>query len=153
MSDMPGRILAIDPGEKHIGLAVSDPTQTIASPLCVINHVSRLVDAAQIAQIAVDQQAVKIVVGCPLDEEGRPGPSARRAERTAEVISSQTDLPVELWDESGSTQAAQFARKAMGVSRKKRSGHLDDIAATVILQSYLDSNRSPSNTVSQTFQP
>lgn len=145
MMDVPGRILGVDPGEKRIGLAVSDPTQTIANPLSVVRHVSRMVDAAQIAQIAADQQAVKIVVGCPLDSEGMPGPAARRAERMAEAIRSQIDLPVELWDESGSTQAAQAARRAMGVSRKNRSGHLDEIAATVILQSYLDAHR-PSST-------
>ncbi len=141
MMDLPGRILAVDPGEKRIGLAVSDPTQTIASPLAVISHVSRVMDAAQIAQTAADHATVKIIVGCPLDAEGLPGPSARRAERLAEAIHAQTDLPVELWDESGSTQAAQTARRAMGVSRKKRSGHLDELAAAVILQSYLDAHR------------
>lgn len=138
MMDLPGRILAVDPGEKRIGLSLSDPTQTIASPLSVLKHISRIVDAAQIAQIAAQHQVVKIVIGCPLDVEGLPGPSARRSERVAEAVRSQTEIPVELWDESGSTQSALSARRAMGVSRKKRSGHLDEIAATVILQSYLD---------------
>ena len=138
MSDLPGRILAVDPGLKRIGLAVSDTTQTIANPLGVIAHVSRMVDAAQIASIAVEQQAVRIIIGCPLDSEGLPGPAARSAARVADAVRSQTDLPVELWDESGSTRLAQAARVAMGVSRRNRSGHLDEIAATVILQSYLD---------------
>lgn len=138
MIGFPGRILAVDPGLKRIGLAVSDPTQTIANPHGVIPHVSRVVDAAQIAAIAAEQQAVRIIIGCPLDSEGLPGPAARSAARVAEAVRSQTDLPVELWDESGSTQSARAARIAMGVSRRKRSGHLDEIAATVILQSYLD---------------
>ena len=138
MSDFPGRILAVDPGLKRIGLAVSDPTQTIANPLGVIAHVSRVLDAAQIASIAVAQQAVRIIIGCPLDSEGLPGPAARSAARVAEAVRSQTELPVELWDESGSTRSARAARVAMGVSRRSRSGHLDEIAATVILQSYLD---------------
>ena len=136
---MNGKILGVDPGEKRIGLAVSDPTQTIANPLMVINHVARTIDAAQIAQIAVDHDVVRIIVGCPYDIDGQSGPQARKSERLAEAIRSQSDLPVELWDESGSTQEARAARISMGVKKSKRAGHLDDLAATVILQSYLNS--------------
>jgi putative Holliday junction resolvase len=136
---MNGKILGVDPGDKRIGLAVSDPTQTIANPLMVINHVARTIDAAQIAQIAVDHDVVRIIVGCPYDIDGQSGPQARKSERLAEAIRSQSDLPVELWDESGSTQEARAARISMGVKKSKRSGHLDDLAATIILQSYLNS--------------
>jgi putative Holliday junction resolvase len=132
------RILAVDPGEKRIGIALSDPTATIANPLTVIRHVSRALDAATIAQLAQENQVGLIVVGEALDEDSGPTPQSRRARRLAAAIRSQADQPVVLWDESGSTQAAQAARRAMGVSRRKRSGHLDDLAATVILQSYLD---------------
>ncbi len=135
-----GRVLAVDPGDKRIGIAISDPTGTIANPLKVIKHVSRTLDAAQIALEAADQQARLIVVGQALDLEGNPGPSARSALRLAEAIRLQTALPVELWDESGSTQAAREARLSMGVGRRKRAGHLDELAATVILQSYLDAH-------------
>ncbi len=138
---MSGRVLAVDPGEKRIGVAISDPSGTIANPLSVIVHVSRPVDAATIAQLAQEQAAVKIVIGQPLDAEGLPGPQARRAARLAEAVQGQTDLPVILWDESGSTQSARAARMAMGVSRRKRRGHLDDLAATYILQTYLDAHR------------
>jgi putative holliday junction resolvase len=135
------RVLAVDPGEKNIGLALSDPTGTIASPLQVLKHVSRAVDAAAIVQIAVEHDSGKIIVGQALDSEGNPGPAARHAARLADAIRTQTDLPVLLWDESGSTQAARSAAIALGVSRRKRSGHLDEIAATVILQSYLDAQK------------
>ena|ERR1035437_5151642 len=135
---MNGRVLAVDPGEKRLGIAISDESGTIANPLAVIEHVARLVDAAAIAQLAREQEAVMIVVGQALDSEGNRGPAARRSARLAEAIRSQTDLPIEFWDESGSTRLAQAARVAMGVSRSKRKGHLDDLAATVILQSYLD---------------
>jgi len=138
---MSGRVLGVDPGDKRIGLAVSDPTGTLARGLTVVNHVARAVDAATIAQIASAQGAVKIIVGQALDDEGQVGPAARKAVRLAEAIRLQTDLPVEMWDESGSTQAAQQTRIVMGVSRKKRSGHLDDLAAAVILQSYLEAHR------------
>lgn len=134
------RILAVDPGEIRIGLALSDPSGTIANPLCVLQHVARQVDAAAIAQLARENQAGRIVVGGALDDDGLPTPQSRRADRLAEAIRLQTELPVELWDESSSTQAARSARLAMGVSRRKRSGHLDEIAATVILQTYLDAN-------------
>ncbi len=134
------RILAIDPGEKRIGLAISDPTGMIANPLMVIRHVARPIDAATIAQIAVEQQAVKIIIGQALDLDGRPTPQSRRAARLAAAIRDQIDIPIELWDESGSTQAARSARITMGVRRHKRSGHLDELAATVILQSYLDNH-------------
>lgn len=134
------RILAVDPGEKRLGLAISDPTATIASPLMVIKHVARLLDAAAIARTAEENQAELIVVGSALDDEGEPTTQSRRAERLAEAIRQQTSMPVVLWDESGSTQAARAARIAMGVSRRKRRGHLDDLAAAVILQSYLDSH-------------
>jgi putative Holliday junction resolvase len=132
------RILAVDPGEKRLGIAISDPSSTIANPLCVIEHISRLLDATRIAQLAREQGAGRIIVGQALDDEGQPTPQSRRAERLAQAIREQTDLPIDLWDESGSTQAAQQARLAMGASRRKRRGHLDDLAATFILQTYLD---------------
>lgn len=139
------RILAIDPGEKNIGIAISDPNGIIANPHGVIKHVGRAIDAATIAQIAAEQEAGLILVGQALDEEGQATSQSRRAARLAEAIRQQTDLPVQLWDESGSTQAARAARIEMGVSRRKRRGHLDDLAATVILQSYLDTNQEERN--------
>jgi putative Holliday junction resolvase len=134
------RILAVDPGEKRLGIALSDPTGTIAGPLAVLEHVARPVDAATIAQLAAENGAGLIVIGQALDDDNQPTPQSRKAQRLAEAIRAQTGLPVELWDESGSTQAAQQARMALGVSRRKRRGHLDDLAATVILQDYLDAH-------------
>ena len=136
------RILAIDHGEKRIGLAISDPTGTIANPLTVIKHVSRPIDAAQVATLAAEKEAELIIVGQSFDEDGQPNLAGRRAARFAEALQAQTNLPVELWDESFSTQKARAARIQMGVSRKQRTGHLDEIAATIILQSYLDAHFS-----------
>jgi putative Holliday junction resolvase len=135
------RILAVDHGEKRIGLALSDPNASLAAPLKVIQHVSRAVDAAQVAGLAVDYEAGLIVVGQSFDEAGLPNPAGRRAARFAEALNTQTDLPVVLWDESMSTQDARAARLASGTSRKNRAGHLDDLAAVFILQSFLDANR------------
>jgi putative Holliday junction resolvase len=136
------RILGIDPGSKRIGVAISDPTGTIANPLTVINHISRMSDASEITQLAERHEAKKIVVGQSLDEYGEPTLEGRRAARLAGAIREQCDLSVELWDESFSTQQARAARIGMGTRRKKRSGHMDEMAATVILQSYLDAHRT-----------
>ena len=130
--------MSVDPGEKRIGVAISDPSATVANPLCVVEHVARAVDAAAVAQLAADNQAVLIVVGQVMDGESEPGPQGRRAIRMAEAIRLQTSVPVVLWDEYGSTEKARSARIGMGVRRSRRTGHMDDLAATVILQSYLD---------------
>ena len=135
------RILAIDHGEKRIGLALSDPTGTIASPLSVIKHVSRLLDAAQVANLAAEKDAGLIVIGQSFDEEGNPNLAGRRAAKFAEALKEQTNIPIELFDESFSTQDARATRIEMGVSRKQRSGHMDELAAVMILRSYLESKR------------
>ena len=132
------RILAIDHGEKKIGFAISDSTGTIANPLKVIEHVSRIIDAAQVADISAQNQVELIVIGQSFDEEGKPNLAGRRAARFAEVLKTQTQIPIVMWDESFSTQSARAARIEMGVPRKMRAGHLDELAATIILQSYLD---------------
>ena len=135
------RILAVDHGEKRIGLALSDPTATIASPLKVIEHVSRLLDAAQVANVAHENEVSLIVIGQSFDEEGRPNLAGRRAAKFAAALKEQTQIPVVLWDESFSTQDARAARIALGVSHKDRSGHQDALAAAMILRSYLESNK------------
>jgi putative Holliday junction resolvase len=135
------RILAVDHGEKRIGLALSDETATIATPLKVVEHVSRAIDAAQVADVAAQNDVKLIVVGQSFDEDGNPNPAGRRAGRFAAELRSQTNIPIEMWDESFSTQDARAARIQLGVSRKKRAGHQDAFAAVMILQSYLESNR------------
>jgi len=137
------RILAVDHGEKRIGLALSDPTATIASPFRVIEHVSRLMDAAQVATLAQENEVGMIVVGQSFDEEGLPNLAGRRAAKFSQALQEQTSIPILLWDESFSTQDARATRIELGVSRKKRSGHQDALAAVVILQSYLESNKPP----------
>jgi putative Holliday junction resolvase len=139
----PMRLLAVDPGEKRIGIAISDPTGTIAAPLTVVQHVSRLVDAATISDLARQYQVILIIIGKSLDEEGSSTPQSRRADRLADAIRQQCEIPLFTWDESFSTQTARQARIEMHTSRSKRRGHLDELAATVILQSYLDSRANP----------
>ncbi len=136
---MTNRILAVDPGDKRLGISISDPTGTIANPFTVIQHVSRKADAREIVKIATEKEVVRIVIGWALDSDGYPGPQARKAQRLASVISEQTAIPVELWDESGSTQMARSAQvKMMSRKKRRRNDTIDSLAATIILQSYLD---------------
>lgn len=135
------RILSIDHGEKRIGVALSDPTATIASPLKVIEHISRAIDAAQVADLATQNDVGLIIVGQSFDEDGNPNPAGRRAARFADELKNQTNIPIKLWDESFSTQDARAVRIQLGGSRKKRAGHHDAFAAVVILQSYLEEGK------------
>jgi len=132
--------MAVDPGEKRIGLAISDESGTIANPLYTIPHTSRIWDAAQVAERASAHNVKLIIIGQSFDEEGYPNKAGKMAARFAEALKQQTSIPVEMWDEAFTTQDARSARVAMGASRKKRSGHLDELAATLILQSYLDAH-------------
>jgi putative Holliday junction resolvase len=132
------RVLAVDHGQKNLGLAISDETGMLARPLLILPHLSKIMDAAQVVEYAVRLEANRIIVGVSYDEEGYPNPAGRRAINFSEALKSQTDLPIELWDESLTTQDAQSVRTASGAPKKKRIGHLDDVAAAVLLQDYLD---------------
>lgn len=134
------RILALDPGEKKIGVALSDPTGLVARPLTTLAHTARAADAARIAALAVEQQAELILIGLALDAAEQRGPQARRAERLAEAIRQQTSVPVKLHDESYSTQAAQDAMRASGKKRRARRAQVHAVAAAALLQSYLDAH-------------
>lgn len=134
------RILAVDHGEKRIGLALSDPTGTLASPLTVIMHVSRLLDAAQVANVAAENEAGLIIIGQSFDEDGNPNLAGRRAAKFAEALKEQTNIPIELVDEAFSTRDARATVIEMGVSRKRRAGHHDALAAVMILRSYIESH-------------
>jgi putative Holliday junction resolvase len=132
------RVLSIDPGSKHIGLAISDPTGTIANPLMILKHISRESDTDLIAQEILNNKVELIIVGQSLDDNGEPTYEGRRSIRIAQALARKVSVPLRFWNESFSTQEAKRARVMMGGSRRKRAGHLDDLAATVILQSFLD---------------
>jgi len=136
------RILSIDPGEKRIGLAISDSDGKFARPLQVIARVSYKIDAALIAQIATEQGAELILIGQSVDDEGQPAYIGRQSARLAEAIANQSTVPTILWDEAFSTQDARQIKVDLGVRRSRRRGHIDADAAAVILQSYLDAHQN-----------
>jgi len=137
-----GRVMGIDHGERRIGIALSDHSRTIATGLEVMDHVSRRTDAERVSLLARQQGATLIVVGQSMDEEGRANRAGRRSERFAQALRAITDATVILWDESLSTQDARSKRFESGARRSQRRGHLDDLAAAVMLQSYLDAQRA-----------
>jgi putative Holliday junction resolvase len=131
-------VLAVDPGEVHIGLAISDPTGTIARPLEVLRHVSRQADVQAILDRAGAHAAALLLVGLALDSDGAVGPQARRGLRLAEALRAETRLPVDTYDESGSTRAA----RRPGLNRGRPDRMIDARAAAVFLQEYLDARRT-----------
>jgi putative Holliday junction resolvase len=134
------RWLAVDPGDRHLGLAVSDPLGLVARPLTTLTHQARARDAERIVQLAAEHEAEGIVIGLPLDAEGEVGPRARKSERLAEAVRALTSLPVVLFDESLSSQEAQSLLIAAGKRRRARRTQEHAAAAALTLQSFLDAN-------------
>lgn len=135
------RALGVDPGEKRIGLAVSDENMRLARPLSILKRTSHKIDAARILAISAKQEAGLIVIGQSVDEEGQPTWMGRMSGRLAEAISTQSGIRVILWDEAMSTSDAKANRILKGASRTKRREPIDAEAAAVMLQSYLDTHR------------
>jgi putative Holliday junction resolvase len=130
-----GRLLAVDYGERRIGLAVSDPTGTIASPAgYILRRAGKRPPIAEIVRRAEELGARGFVLGLPLDEAGEDTPRATEVRRIAAELERRTGLPVELIDERFTTAAARRAVRELGGSTKGRRGDLDALAATVLLQ-------------------
>lgn len=133
-----GRILAVDPGEKRIGIALSDPGRRLAKPMTVIRHVSMAEDCSKVAALAAENGANLIVIGQALGGDGEATPQSRHALKMVETLQALTSVSVVLWDESGTTLEARQNSFLQGVRQKQRRGHLDDQAAAILLQSYID---------------
>jgi putative Holliday junction resolvase len=132
------KILAVDPGDVRIGLAISDPTGTIARPLVILKHETRDKDVDRITAIVREQGAEMIVVGQSLTEHGRPTHTGRKAAQLATALRGTTGLEVELVEESFTTADVRLARLESRMKKKKRREPLDAEAAARILQIYLD---------------
>jgi len=140
MDAEPGRVMAIDYGEKRIGLALSDPTRTIASPL---GHIERRLGKrppiAELVRRAKEHAVTAFVMGLPLDSDGRDTPRAAEARAVAAELARRTGLPVEMVDERYTTAAALRTVQAMGGSTRGRRGDVDALAAAILLQHALRS--------------
>ena len=136
------RTLAVDPGTKWIGLAVSDPSGTIAQGLNTVAAEPADTLAGRLAAVAEKEGALRIVVGLPRRLDGSYGPEAAAARRLAAAIREASGLPVELVDERMTTAQAQRALIAGGVRRAERRLTVDRMAATLLLQGHLDRQKA-----------
>ncbi|MEA3338022.1 MAG: Holliday junction resolvase RuvX [Chloroflexota bacterium] len=128
--------MAIDTGERRVGVAICDARQVLATPLSVLTRRSKAEDFQRLGHIARENEIVGLLVGLPLNADGSAGTQARQAARYGHRLASSLALPVILWDEYGSSQEA--ARRLAVTGRRSNRAHIDAEAAAIILQDYLN---------------
>ena len=131
-----GRVLGIDHGDVRIGIALSDPTSFLASPLCVLDSTNAGMD--QIAALIAEHEVEKIVVGLPRNMDGSYASATEKVRKFIEKLKRRTAVPVCEWDERLSTVSAHNTLREAGLDGKQRKGVVDKVAAQIILQNYLD---------------
>jgi len=138
-----GRILAMDWGEIRIGLALSDESQTLATPLeTLVRRAGKRLPMPRFLELTSLHQPVGIVVGLPLAPDGTEEESASAAREMAGTVARRTGLPVEFWDERMSTARALDAIWAQGGSTRGRKAEVDALAASILLQHFLEARRN-----------
>lgn len=143
---MTGRVLAVDVGTRRIGVAVSDPTGTVASPLATVPRRTPAEDAKALAALAAEHAATTLVVGLPVTLAGRVGPAAKAVRAWLDELAPLLPgLDLQLADERLSTVAAERALVGGGVRRRARREVVDQVAASVFLQTWLDARREAQN--------
>ena len=135
------RLIGIDLGTKTIGLALSDVTRTIATPLETIRRVKFTPDAERLLRIAAEHRAAGLVLGLPGNLDGSEGPRAQATRAFARNLNRMSPLPILLWDERLSTAEAERVLIAADASRRRRAEVIDKMAACIILQGALDRMR------------
>lgn len=133
-----GRVLALDFGERRIGLAVSDEMWLTAQGLETLERTKLREDLARLADLAADKNVSLIVIGDPLHMSGRPGRQSEKVREFAERLRERTSLPIEFWDERLTTVEADRVLRESGISRRKRARAVDRLVAVILLESYLD---------------
>jgi putative Holliday junction resolvase len=149
-ADLPrsGRLLGLDVGERRIGVAVSDPDQGLALPAMTLTRGSGR-ELAELASLIREKEVVGLVVGLPVSLSGEEGEQAKRTREFARDLRQRLNLPVAFWDERLSSQEAErilassgkTTRPSWSAGRRPEKGATDLVAATIILQAYLDSRR------------
>jgi putative Holliday junction resolvase len=141
---MGGRILAVDWGERRIGLALSDETQTLAQPLATLTRrAGKRFPMARLLEQITRNHVVGIIVGLPLNESGGEGDAAHAARALADDIKRRVsgDLEVSMWDERMTTARVLAAVREMGGKTRGRKEDVDAMAAALLLQHYLDARK------------
>lgn len=138
-----GRLLGIDYGTRRVGLAISTPDQTIASPLEIYQRRNDQLDARHFLAVAEDYRVRGIVLGLPIHVSGEEGQTAAQARKYGDWLKSILGLPVAFWDERYTSAVAEEYLLGADLSRQKRKKRLDMVAAQIMLQSYLNSRLPP----------
>ncbi len=136
------RVLGVDWGDRKIGLAVSDPSGTVAVGAGTLVVSSRREALAALAAAATARDVERIVVGFPVSMSGSSGPRAEKTERFVEALRARVAIPILLWDERLTTAAALRTLRETGGSTRRDRGLTDELAATILLQSWLDARRT-----------
>lgn len=132
------KILAIDPGQRRIGVAISDPSGKVAFPLTVLPHRSKREDAEKIIALAEEHRVDLILIGQALGIDQQPTLQSRRSVNLANALRARTNIPIVLLDEFETTQTVLHSLEEMGLKKNKHPKNLDALAAVVLLQSYIE---------------
>ena len=133
--------MALDIGDKKIGIAISDPMLLTAQGKPTLKRTTLEADIERLRNLALENDVHSIVIGDPLHMDGRPSPQSRKTAGFAQKLQQATQMPVVLWDERLTSFAAEQHLEEMGLNWRKRREHVDKMAAMLILQSYLDSQQ------------
>ena len=132
------KILAVDYGDSHTGLACCDRTETLASPLGIIHEKNFNVCVEKVAAASVEYEVGLIVVGNPINMNGSYGPRSEKCCQFAELLRNFVEVPVVMWDERSTTVTAHNMMNEVNKRGKKRKEVIDAVAAAIILESYLN---------------
>ena len=135
-------ILGLDIGDARTGVAISDELGIAAHPLCTIRRKSRKALLAELQELVTTHKVERIVVGLPLQLDGETGTQAQRIKKFAEKLGQQANLPIVFWDESFTTVEATQILRGTKKRRKKRKQVIDQVAAVLILEGYLEELRN-----------
>lgn len=133
------RILALDLGKKHIGMAISDPLGLTAQGLPNLERTTKRADLNELARQVEEWEVALILIGNPLHMSGDEGRQSAWVREFAEALTARAGRPVQLWDERLTTVEASRVLRASGISIQKRARAVDRLSAVILLQSYLDS--------------
>ena len=132
------RIMALDVGDRKIGVAISDAMQLIAQGKPTLKRTTTEADIEYLRNLVTENDVHRIIIGEPLHMDGRPSPQSLKTAKFARKLQKATQVPVVLWDERLSSFAAEEHLAEMGLNWRKRREQVDKMAAMIILQSYLD---------------
>lgn len=145
--------MGLDVGDRTVGVAVSDPLGTVAQGWTVIRRTEAAADIQVVLELARERDVGLLVVGLPRSLKGEVGPQAQKVLAFVAALQEASSIPVALWDERFTTRVAQEALRTAGAPRRKRKALVDQVAAAVILQGFLDAERAGGAVAGPRAQP